>query len=169
MRTPLTAIRGYAEALADGLVFPVRSHEVREVLRADEGRGLTAHDAAHAFDRGLLRERYRDVRAVGSGLGLSIAARLVQRSADGVSTPHGRHRPSAATRIPITVRVPSSDAGEGRTADGHTRLRIGVHRADGAKPVRQRSIRWEAGEQPMVLTTVQRHLIELRAQIDPHS
>ena len=45
----------------------------------DGGPGLTAEDAAQAFERGVLRERYRDSRPVGTGLGLSIAARLVGR------------------------------------------------------------------------------------------
>jgi two-component system, OmpR family, sensor kinase len=45
----------------------------------DGGPGLTAEDAADAFERGVLRERYRDSRQVGTGLGLSIAARLVGR------------------------------------------------------------------------------------------
>jgi two-component system, OmpR family, sensor kinase len=45
----------------------------------DEGPGLDASDRAVAFDRGALRDRYRDVRPVGTGLGLSIAARLVAR------------------------------------------------------------------------------------------
>ncbi len=46
---------------------------------ADGGPGLTEDDAAHAFERGVLRDRYRDIRSVGSGLGLSIAARLAER------------------------------------------------------------------------------------------
>ena len=45
----------------------------------DDGPGLAPDDLATAFDRGVLRARYRDVRPVGTGLGLSIAARLVQR------------------------------------------------------------------------------------------
>jgi two-component system, OmpR family, sensor kinase len=45
----------------------------------DGGPGLTSEDAAQAFERGVLRERYRDSRPVGTGLGLSIAARLVTR------------------------------------------------------------------------------------------
>jgi two-component system sensor histidine kinase BaeS len=45
----------------------------------DGGPGLTAEDAADAFERGVLHERYRDSRPVGTGLGLSIAARLVSR------------------------------------------------------------------------------------------
>ncbi|MGO4691189.1 sensor histidine kinase [Glaciibacter sp. 2TAF33] len=45
----------------------------------DSGPGLSAGDRSVAFDRGALYERYRDVRAVGSGLGLSIAARLATR------------------------------------------------------------------------------------------
>ena len=45
----------------------------------DSGPGLSAEDAAQAFERGVLRERYRESRPVGTGLGLSIAARLVGR------------------------------------------------------------------------------------------
>jgi two-component system sensor histidine kinase BaeS len=45
----------------------------------DRGPGLTAADAAEAFQRGTLHARYQDTRPVGSGLGLSIAARLVDR------------------------------------------------------------------------------------------
>jgi two-component system, OmpR family, sensor kinase len=46
---------------------------------ADGGPGLSAEDRVVAFDRGVLRSRYRDIRAVGTGLGLSIAARLTSR------------------------------------------------------------------------------------------
>jgi len=55
------------------------------VAVADGGPGLTAEDAAHAFERGVLRERYRDARPVGTGLGLSIAARLVERMGGSIS------------------------------------------------------------------------------------
>lgn len=57
-----------------------RSQHGAAVLEvADGGPGLTPEDAEHAFERGRLRDRYRDVRPVGTGLGLSIAARLVDR------------------------------------------------------------------------------------------
>lgn len=45
----------------------------------DRGPGLTDVDLARAFDRGVLTERYRGTRPVGSGLGLSIAHRLAAR------------------------------------------------------------------------------------------
>jgi two-component system OmpR family sensor kinase len=45
----------------------------------DAGPGLSPEDADVAFERGVLRERYRDSRPVGTGLGLSIAARLTSR------------------------------------------------------------------------------------------
>ncbi len=48
-----------------------------EVL--DSGPGLAPEDLAVAFERGVLRNRYRDIRPVGTGLGLSIASRLVER------------------------------------------------------------------------------------------
>lgn len=55
----------------------IGSRTAIEVL--DGGPGLTPEDLAVAFDRGVLRARYRDIRPVGTGLGLSIAARLVDR------------------------------------------------------------------------------------------
>ncbi|KRE22324.1 cell wall metabolism sensor histidine kinase WalK [Agromyces sp. Soil535] len=45
----------------------------------DEGPGLSDDDLARAFDRGVLRERYRSSRPVGTGLGLSITQRLAAR------------------------------------------------------------------------------------------
>ncbi|TAL40416.1 MAG: HAMP domain-containing histidine kinase [Salinibacterium sp.] len=45
----------------------------------DGGPGFAPEDLAVAFDRGVLRARYRDIRPVGTGLGLSIASRLVAR------------------------------------------------------------------------------------------
>jgi two-component system, OmpR family, sensor kinase len=45
----------------------------------DEGPGLSDDDLVRAFDRGVLRERYRSSRPVGTGLGLSIAERLAAR------------------------------------------------------------------------------------------
>ena len=67
---------------------------------ADAGPGLTAEDVAQAFDRGVLRERYRDARPVGTGLGLSIAARLVQRLG-GTITAHSGANGGAVFRIAI--------------------------------------------------------------------
>ncbi len=45
----------------------------------DAGPGLSIEDQAVAFERGKLRDRYRDLRPVGTGLGLSIASRLTGR------------------------------------------------------------------------------------------
>jgi two-component system sensor histidine kinase BaeS len=45
----------------------------------DSGPGLTAADRSIAFDRSALSDKYRGSRAVGSGLGLSIGARLASR------------------------------------------------------------------------------------------
>jgi len=70
------------------------------VAVADGGPGLTAEDAAHAFERGVLRERYRDARPVGTGLGLSIAARLVERMGGSISA-HSAPTGGAVFRITI--------------------------------------------------------------------
>ena len=62
------------------IVIAVRENGSVVVIEVrDGGPGLSADDRSVAFDRGVLHERYRDVRTVGSGLGLSIAARLAAR------------------------------------------------------------------------------------------
>ena len=60
-------------------VQPMEMSGVIAVEVHDSGPGLTADDAAVAFERGVLSSRYRGERPTGSGLGLSIAARLAQR------------------------------------------------------------------------------------------
>jgi two-component system sensor histidine kinase BaeS len=69
---------------------------------ADGGPGLTAEDAQHAFERGVLRERYRDARPVGSGLGLSIASRLVERMGGTISA-HPADGAGAVFRITLPL------------------------------------------------------------------
>jgi len=58
---------------------PTGTNGVVAIEVSDSGPGLTAEDAAIAFDRGALFHRYTGKRPTGSGLGLSIAARLAQR------------------------------------------------------------------------------------------
>ncbi|WP_025156825.1 HAMP domain-containing sensor histidine kinase [Leifsonia aquatica] len=58
-----------ARAVPGGVAVDVR----------DGGPGLGHGEEAIAFERGVLRDRYRDVRPVGTGLGLSIARRLIGR------------------------------------------------------------------------------------------
>ncbi len=69
---------------------------------ADEGPGITEADAAEAFDRALLRDRYRDTRPVGSGLGLSIAARLTERLGGRISARPGN--PGAVFCVELPLR-----------------------------------------------------------------
>lgn len=69
----------------------------------DAGPGITAEDAAVAFERGRLRERYREVRAVGTGLGLSIAARLVERLGGSISA-----RPGLPVGAVFRIELPLS-------------------------------------------------------------
>ena len=45
----------------------------------DGGPGLPAQDLAVAFERGVLTQRYRGTRAVGSGLGLALVGELARR------------------------------------------------------------------------------------------
>jgi two-component system OmpR family sensor kinase len=45
----------------------------------DGGPGLSAEDLAVAFERGVLTERYRGTRRVGSGVGLALVGELTRR------------------------------------------------------------------------------------------
>lgn len=68
----------------------------------DGGPGLSDDDLAHAFDRGVLRDRYDGERKVGTGLGLSIASRLAARLG-GELTPG--HAPEGGAMF--ALRLPS--------------------------------------------------------------
>lgn len=64
----------------------------------DQGPGLSDDDLAHAFERGVLRDRYQHSRPVGTGLGMSIATRLVERIG---GTMHASRRASGGTEFTV--------------------------------------------------------------------
>jgi signal transduction histidine kinase len=66
----------------------------------DGGPGLTDDDLAVAFERGALAGRYRGTRKVGSGLGLALAARLVQRLGGTITAAHA---PEGGARFTVTL------------------------------------------------------------------
>ena len=68
----------------------------------DGGPGLADDDLAVAFDRGVLHERYKALRKVGSGIGLALAARLVSRLGGSIEAGHA---PEGGARM--TVRLPT--------------------------------------------------------------
>lgn len=71
----------------------------------DSGPGLTDDDISVAFEPGVLHERYRGVRPVGTGLGLALVGRLAHGlggSAEAGRAPEGGAR--------FTVRLPLSGA-----------------------------------------------------------
>ena len=68
----------------------------------DGGPGFMDDDLSVAFDRGALYERYKGVRKVGSGLGLALAARLVDRLGGGIEAGH-----AAEGGARMTVRLPT--------------------------------------------------------------
>ena len=76
----------------------------------DSGPGLTPDDAAVAFERGILSHRYRGQRRTGSGLGLSIAARLAQRMGLSLTvelTPLSEKGACFCIRLPHTTALPT--------------------------------------------------------------
>lgn len=73
----------------------------------DSGPGLTGADIADAFEPGVLHDRYRGVRPVGTGLGLALVDRLA--SGLGGSAEAGR---SAEGGARFTVRLPLAEPTE---------------------------------------------------------
>jgi two-component system OmpR family sensor kinase len=68
----------------------------------DSGPGLTGDDISVAFEPGVLHERYRGVRPVGTGLGLALVGKLAEGlggSAEAGRAPEGGAR--------FTVRIPA--------------------------------------------------------------
>ena len=62
------------------IVLAVRAEPDAAVVEVrDGGPGLSDDDLAVAFERGVLYERYRGVRQVGTGLGLALVAGLARR------------------------------------------------------------------------------------------
>ncbi len=69
----------------------------------DGGPGLGDADLAVIFERGVAHERYKGVRAVGSGLGLALAQRLVARLGGRIAPGH-----SPEGGVQMTVLLPGS-------------------------------------------------------------
>ena len=68
----------------------------------DGGPGLTDADLPVAFDRAVLYERYRGVRQVGTGVGLSLVAGLVRRLGGEVTAGHSPEGGAAfVVRLPL--------------------------------------------------------------------
>ena len=74
----------------------------------DSGPGLTDDDITVAFEPGVLHERYRGVRPVGTGLGLALVGRLAHGL--GGSAEAGRALEGGAR---FTVRLPLAGATSG--------------------------------------------------------
>lgn len=102
-------------------VAAASAHGRATVAVEDSGPGLTDEDLADAFTRGILRERYRETRDVGSGLGLSIATRLAARMGGRVVAGHAATPPGArfslelpAAPVPGSRAEPDDPSGRGR-------------------------------------------------------
>ena len=79
------------------LILAVRG---RTVEIRDGGPGFTDEDLTVAFQRGALQQRYRHERRTGSGLGLALAARLVDRLG---GTIEAAHAPEGGAMFRITL------------------------------------------------------------------
>ena len=94
------------------IVLAVRAEPPWGVVEVrDSGPGLSVADMDVAFEPGILHERYRGIRQVGTGLGLALVGRLSQGmsgSAQASSAPEGG--------ACFTVRVPLMGARAGQKA-----------------------------------------------------
>jgi two-component system OmpR family sensor kinase len=80
----------------------------------DGGPGLSEEDYRVAFDRGVLRSRYRGERPVGSGIGLALAHGLVSRM-DGAMSAGPAPEGGAAFSITLPLFAPAGDLYRART------------------------------------------------------
>src|ERR687898_769891 len=130
IKTPLTTVQGYTEAMLDGTVDDPAEHR-RSLLRVhaetirlarlvqvaarplddggveaaivDQGPGIAADDLPNAFDRGYLWSRYRGTREVGSGLGLAIVKALCDAMGVVIRAESG---PGGGTAFGLTLPPP---------------------------------------------------------------
>ena len=84
------------------IVLAVRAEPDCAVVEVrDGGPGLSDDDLVVAFERGVLYERYRGVRQVGTGLGLALVAGLADRlGGDAVARRAPEGGASFAVRLP---------------------------------------------------------------------
>ena len=75
----------------------------------DSGPGLTDDDLVHAFEAGVLHDRYAATRAGGHGLGLALVDRLVARLG---GTVRATHAPEGG--VAFVVRLPRGAGFPGR-------------------------------------------------------
>lgn len=105
-------LRQVLDALADNavrvcpagavLVLAVGAdHESALLEVRDSGPGLTEDDLEHAFEPGVLHDRYAGTRAGGHGLGLALVKRLVTRLGGAV-----RALPAAEGGVAFQVTLP---------------------------------------------------------------
>jgi two-component system sensor histidine kinase BaeS len=87
------------------VVALTRTAAVAVIEVRDGGPGLTDSDLAVAFDRGALKARYQEIRKVGSGLGLALAARLVHRLGGTIAAGH-----AVEGGARFTVTIPAEPA-----------------------------------------------------------
>ncbi|GAA0523231.1 sensor histidine kinase [Paractinoplanes deccanensis] len=96
--------------IPDGAPLVLAVHGTAVEIR-DGGPGFTDEDLAVAFQRGALQQRYRHERKTGSGLGLALAARLVERLG---GTIEAAHAPEGGALFRITL--PSGELYTTRTS-----------------------------------------------------
>jgi two-component system OmpR family sensor kinase len=111
-RTDATRFRQIVDGLAENalrvtpsgapIVLALRGVDGSVELEVrDGGPGLSDDDLDVAFERGVLHDRYRGVRPVGTGLGLALVGGLAQRRG---GTARAQHAPEGGAGF--TVRLP---------------------------------------------------------------
>lgn len=94
------------------IVLDLRRESTWGVIEVrDSGPGLAPADLDVAFEPGILHERYRGIRQVGTGLGLALVGRLAQGmggSAQADTAPEGGA--CFTVRVPLALTDPATSA-----------------------------------------------------------
>jgi len=105
------------------VTLTLKAESDRAVIRvSDTGPGIPADEIAYVYDRFF---RGRDVRAGGSGIGLTVARELVRAHGGDI---HVTSEPGKGTAFAVSLPIVSSGARAPFTAPSHVTASVGVER-----------------------------------------